>query len=602
MFNFFAFRLSKKSHLFFQFFNFVCVCLFGGYDDGVSVYFYDGMPGCACFYHCTCFSHYIGPFDASLQHLESGAFPKDTQWHPKSPEDIVWHEFMKGILTAKKKGPAIKCDASYFQYLLKYYSEQDTCLLSQYLNLIQNFQNIFENARADSIKYYEQTYKSPRNEKYRKEMVLSVNQRAEAAYQILSDLPSKIVHLYKSILEQCPHSHESNMVAIYHQGLINLLEGNYELSLEKINDLIAISEKYNNPHILNSKFYQQRGEAYLEVGLYHDAIESLTESIKKDPKNKEAYFDRATAYFESGKFNESLDDYLASKEKSADNHYDSKVSDEFRKALLLGLVQGANEALSDFFPSLLRSAHGIGMAYWALFSHPQEEFKKFADSCSYVADHAVEQFKQIDWNIEERCVEKFEEFCTNYNQLNDSERGELLGSFVGKYGIEILAGGTAVKSISALKKLKDANRLCNLEVMAASEANMEALTSTALMHSVEREKFLQNIKVRWDRQNKHLPGKHNFDPERGIIKISEAKLEELIKRHVGKGQRVSDAIPFTSGYKERVDFGEIIGEYALKVEGQKTTFIPTTKALIHYAKDGVHIVPSNPVSNKVITK
>jgi hypothetical protein len=49
------------------------------------------------------------------------------------------------------------------------------------------------------------------------------------------------------------------------------------------------------------------------------------------------------------------------------------------------------------------------------------------------------------------------------------------------------------------------------------------------------------------------------------------------------------------GYKERVDFGRVIGEYALKIEGKPTSFYPTTKGIIHYAADGkVHVVPADP--------
>jgi hypothetical protein len=95
-------------------------------------------------------------------------------------------------------------------------------------------------------------------------------------------------------------------------------------------------------------------------------------------------------------------------------------------------------------------------------------------------------------------------------------------------------------------------------------------------------------------------GCHNFDPSRGIIKIEKNKLSELIKQHAGKGQPVALEHPYVPGYKERIDFGEFIVHFVLKVEGQKTQILPTTKGIIHYAQDGVHVVPSNP--NGVIPK
>ena len=72
------------------------------------------------------------------------------------------------------------------------------------------------------------------------------------------------------------------------------------------------------------------------------------------------------------------------------------------------------------------------------------------------------------------------------------------------------------------------------------------------------------------------------------------ELEVLVKNRVGTGQRITGSFG-EAGFKERVDFGKIIGEYALKKEGKPTQYIPTSKGTIIYAKDGtVHVVPSSP--------
>jgi hypothetical protein len=71
-------------------------------------------------------------------------------------------------------------------------------------------------------------------------------------------------------------------------------------------------------------------------------------------------------------------------------------------------------------------------------------------------------------------------------------------------------------------------------------------------------------------------------------------LELKIKEFAGKGDRVSGSI-LEAGYKERVDFGEIIGEYALQKEGCPVEYLPTSKAMLIYDKNGhVHIWPSDP--------
>ena len=152
------------------------------------------------------------------------------------------------------------------------------------------------------------------------------------------------------------------------------------------------------------------------------------------------------------------------------------------------------------------------------------------------------------------------------------------------------------KGISAFRKLKTANQICNLEAMAISNANKEAIVASSLKHASEREAYLKNVKIHWDKQNKHIPGKHNFEVGRGTISIESHELENLVKAHVGKGQKVIGNFG-QSGYKERVDFGKIIGEYAQKIEGKPTKYSPTSKGIITHAKDGsVHIYPTNPNS------
>jgi filamentous hemagglutinin len=44
------------------------------------------------------------------------------------------------------------------------------------------------------------------------------------------------------------------------------------------------------------------------------------------------------------------------------------------------------------------------------------------------------------------------------------------------------------------------------------------------------------------------------------------------------------------GSRERVDFGENIGTYIDRAGNSS----PTTKGIIHYGKDGMHIVPARP--------
>lgn len=179
--------------------------------------------------------------------------------------------------------------------------------------------------------------------------------------------------------------------------------------------------------------------------------------------------------------------------------------------------------------------------------------------------------------------------------MSEAEKGEYIGSAIGKYGVEIFAGGVAIKGVSvcnkginAFRNLRNANRVCNLEGMAVSNANKTTITSAALQHASKRENFFNEVRIEWNKQNKHVIGKHNFENGRGTFEHADA--QALLSKYAGKGTQVRGE-PGFPGYKERVDFGEFIGHY---VDEKNVFRLPTTRGIIHYSKNGAHIVPAHP--------
>ena len=88
------------------------------------------------------------------------------------------------------------------------------------------------------------------------------------------------------------------------------------------------------------------------------------------------------------------------------------------------------------------------------------------------------------------------------------------------------------------------------------------------------------------RQGRHVVGSTNFDPSKSELT---ADPQELAK-YAGTGQQVGNIEVGLPGSKERVDFGQVIGIYKDPSGAQ----MPTTKGIIHYAADGIHIVPARP--------
>ncbi len=254
--------------------------------------------------------------------------------------------------------------------------------------------------------------------------------------------------------------------------------------------------------------------------------------------------------------------------------------------------------MAEFVPSLCNSAYGLNRALWATVQHPLETTAQFFAEASHKMGECMADFQTNSegnpLKFLNGYVKQVNTLCDNFGQLSPLERGELMGYVIGKHGVDFFAGGASLKAIVTYRNLKRANSICNLEAMITSNANKKAIRKAALQHSAERKSYLNSVEIQWDKQNKHIPGKHNYIPEKGKICLESDELEFLVKKHVGTGQRVVGEFG-EAGFKERIDFGKIIGEYALKEAGQPIRYLPTTKGMIHYAKDGlVHVVPSNP--------
>ena len=87
-----------------------------------------------------------------------------------------------------------------------------------------------------------------------------------------------------------------------------------------------------------------------------------------------------------------------------------------------------------------------------------------------------------------------------------------------------------------------------------------------------------------EKQGKHIPGHNNYQEGKSELTISMSEASKLVNEYSGKGTPVGDN-------KERVDFGQIIGNYKDPGTGDS---VPTTVGIIHYSKSGTHIVPARP--------
>lgn len=95
-------------------------------------------------------------------------------------------------------------------------------------------------------------------------------------------------------------------------------------------------------------------------------------------------------------------------------------------------------------------------------------------------------------------------------------------------------------------------------------------------------------------QNKHIEGTNEYKTaaassgsQRSILTVD----PQSLLPQLGTGQQVGKVEVGLAGSKERIDFGKPIGNFVDRDTGLS---VPTTKGIVHYGKDGAHIVPARP--------
>lgn len=413
--------------------------------------------------------------------------------------------------------------------------------------------------------------------------------RYEEERELLEEAIRDIDALYRSIFLWCLEHHQSEGIA-FHAALEDFIGGDFESAIDQIHWLIDMAEGHNVTDDLLSKLYLLKGQVQSEFGLYAEAIIGLTTAIKKNPSMKEAYFERAAAYFELGEFDRALEDYVVSGYRSNQLEKSTRMG----LGVTAGIIKGAGISAIDFIPSMLGTLRGLGGGLWALVTDPvgaSGDFVNAAVQCiEYIKLHSTSSMIQD-------LVPELKELIQNYNHLEDFEKGKLIGHVLGKYGMDIFLAKQGTVMIKAYRDLKKANQLMTLEALATPEKSVAILAEADRRWKRMHVEAFRNgeVKIAKDKQGKHIVGHRNYEDlvarnDNPSI-LAHPDPDRLIREYAGTGvkdQRALGDLPGIAGYVEIVDFKEFIG-YSIDPKTKAKTV--TTMGKIHYAKDGVHIVP-----------
>lgn len=508
-------------------------------------------------------------------------------WRKKDPWELAYFKDCKEVVV---KHEAVRADVYRFPtvYLKLLTLENRVDVVSNYL-----YEKAWQRYLGPEAGYW--AYSLAEKEAKVSIERQNLSKRINKTKEFLENKRNEIVGIYQELYEKCLQNHTSNsslpasLNTYYDYGLLARLYNNYDISMNMLHRLMDEAERSGKLDSLDSHFYHELGSACVEAQVYEKGIEYLSEAIRQDPENKAVYFDRAVAYFETGNFDLAQFDYMSSVKDNSTNLALTSVSNEFSSALMTSLMAGAQEAAVEFVPSMCSSAYGLGEALWAGLEHPIDSGRKFIASCHEVSTAIHDFCQDVDWSTLDGYVENVKTLYENYNQLSESEKGQLIGHTIGKYGVDIFAGGAVLKSINAARNLREANRLCNLEALASNQLNNKKLVVAAGKHATERNSYFKNVKLLLDDQNKHIPGKHNYMPGKSIVTHPDP--ESLLRNHAGTGRAVRGT-PCEPSYHEIVDFRETIGIHINNKTGIQT---PTSYGKIHYSKKGAHIVPALPI-------
>jgi tetratricopeptide (TPR) repeat protein len=388
--------------------------------------------------------------------------------------------------------------------------------------------------------------------------------------------------LLKTIFLRCLRIHQPEGIA-YNGAVESLLVGDLPEAMDYIQQLLVAAQKADFTPELMSKIHLLKGQLQAEFCLYGDAVVSLTEAICRNPESKEAYLERAAAYYELGKFDQAIEDYVM---------YESSVladvvdRSEFAKGFVFGAAEGFGEAVCSFIPNTLSSFQGMGHLLWATVRHP-------IDTPRALVASAFEVFailrRCLATELATLAIPELNHLINKWDQMDDFVRGQEVGHILGKYGTEMLTPMALRKGsafVMHVHDLKQADKLATLKSLSDIEKKGGILEGSAQVVQ-NRKQQLAKIKIEWDKQNKHVQGARNFDPDKS--RFTHENAEALLQQFAGKGRKMRGDVG-SPGYKEKVNFEVVIGHVANSAD----EFIETTWGSIEYSKYGAHIVPRLP--------
>ena len=271
-------------------------------------------------------------------------------------------------------------------------------------------------------------------------------------------------------------------------------------------DSANLSDQLNIAPSITTRTFSSQSQILLEQGtllnsllLYKNAIDVLTQSIKINSLNRDAYIERAMAYFETNQIQLALKDYEKAKQitiplfktqidQTSRAIYLPKNKTDFANGLIKGTFSGAHGSVKEMIPSILSCYRGILHGLWAFVSSPSEVTEEMINAAyaigEYISNHNA--FECLACVIPE-----IKDISLTWHNIDDYTRGKKIGYVIGKYGLEIFAPIVTMKGIAKLRALKRANTCFTIEICTRSQSKQAKIIEKSAEFAAKRETAIQ---------------------------------------------------------------------------------------------------------------
>lgn len=272
---------------------------------------------------------------------------------------------------------------------------------------------------------------------------------------------------------------------------------------------LEVNPMISQPDWLSSQILLREGSILNDFLLYKESIHILTDAIKLNPSNIDAYTERAMAYFETNQLRMAMQDYEMIKKLTfappfkfnsqkilkVAKIYAPENKIEFSKGLVSGTITGAKVSVSEFIPSIFSCCRGILHGLWAFVCSPKEVSQEMINTAyaigEFISNHSTEECFHC-------VVPELKMLSISWDKLDDFTRGQNIGFIIGKYGVDIFAPVGILNGANKVRALKRANTICTLESCVSSQEKCAKIIKKSKERANIRQKIISES-VKYDK-------------------------------------------------------------------------------------------------------